>query len=354
MNGRSTPSCPRADVATFGDLVEALRAASRTANEPASADARTGEASRILVQPHDDPDHDAVAAAFGLSRLLSISGFVPRIVHRGRIRSHSLLAMIEELDIALERVHDARDGAVFDEPLIILDGSPRHSNAVPLSRHLIAVIDHHPNPGRLDCPFVDLRTSYGACATIVADYWHESGRLPDRATATALLMGIQMDTDFLSRRVSPADLEAHGRLFFRADWEFGTRVVKASLAVEDLPALRLALDNALIEGGLFLTIVPLDCSQELISIMADFFLRLKEIAMTVIVESGGGRYHVSVRSKYPELSAADVVRGALAGIGRGGGHDHMAGGVIEPAAYPGEEILLRRFVEAAEAAQENQ
>jgi nanoRNase/pAp phosphatase (c-di-AMP/oligoRNAs hydrolase) len=262
--------------------------------------------------------------------------------------------MIDELDIPLERVHDARGDAVFDDPLVVLDGSPRHSNALPLSHRLVAVIDHHPNPGQLDCPFVDVRTSCGACSTIIADYWKDSGRLPDRATATALLMGIQMDTDFLSRRVSPADLDAHGRLFFRADWEFGTRVVKASLAVQDLPAIRLALDNALIEGGLFLTIVPLDCTQELISIMADFFLRLKEIAMTVIVESGGGRYHVSVRSKYPELSAADVVRGALAGIGRGGGHDHMAGGVIEPAAYPGEEELLRRFVEAAEAAQENQ
>ncbi|MFA6505895.1 MAG: DHHA1 domain-containing protein [Treponemataceae bacterium] len=309
---------------------------------------------RVLVQPHDDPDHDAVASAFGLARLLSRSGFAPHIRHRGRVRSHSLMAMVSELEIPLERVHCEGAEKIEDCPCIILDGSPTYSNAKPLGSPLLGVIDHHPNPGLIECPFVDNRVSYGACASIVSDYWKESGWEPDRACATALLMGIQMDTDFLSRRVSPADLDAHRRLFFNADWEFSTSVMKGSLSIDDLPALRLAAQEARIEGGIFFTVIPLDCTQEVISIMADFFLRLKEIALTVIVEAGGGRYHVSVRSKTSELSAAAIVRRALIGIGRGGGHDHMAGGVIEPGLYPGEESLLVRFVDAVEAAQENQ
>jgi len=308
----------------------------------------------VIVQPHDDPDHDAVSAAFGLSRLLARSGFQPRILHRGRVRSHSLLAMVSELGIPLERVSCEGHPDIFADPCVILDGSPGHSNAKPLSPRLVGVIDHHPNPGHLDCPFTDIRVSYGSCASIVSDYWAESGWEPDQATATALLMGIQMDTDFLSRRVSPADLDAHRRLFFAADWEFSTRVMKGSLSVNDLPALRFASERARIEGDIFFTEIPLDCTQEVISIIADFFLRLQEIALTVIVEAGGGRYHVSVRSKSPDLSASAVVRRAIAGIGRGGGHDHMAGGVIEPALYPGKDALLARFVEAAEAAQENQ
>ena len=308
----------------------------------------------VIVQPHDDPDHDAAAAAFGLSRLLKKSGFAPRILHRGRVRSHSLLAMVDAFDVPLERVRCDGTDEPLDAPCIILDGSPGHANALPLSPRLVGVIDHHPNPGSIDCPFVDIRVSYGACATIVSEYWLESAWEPDQATATSLLMGIQMDTDFLSRRVSPADLDAHRRLFFRADWEFSTRVMKGSLSVKDIPALALAAQGARVEGGIFFTVIPLDCTQELISIMADFFLRLKEILLAVIVEAGGGRYHISVRSKTQELSAAAIVRRAIVGIGRGGGHDHMAGGVIDPASYPGEDALFARFTEAVEIAQENQ
>jgi nanoRNase/pAp phosphatase (c-di-AMP/oligoRNAs hydrolase) len=308
----------------------------------------------VVIQPHDHPDHDAAAAAFGLSKLLSRFGFAPRLLHRGRVRSHSLNAMIAELAIPLERIREALPQGLEDAPCIIVDGSPANVNAHPITSRLVGVVDHHPNPGVLPYPFVDIRTSYGSCSTLIADYWLDAGLDPDRDTATALLMGIQMDTDFLSRRVSPADLEAHHRLFFRSDWEFGTRVVKASLSIADLPAFEYAVSHSRTRGPLFFTVLPMDCSQELISIMADFFLRLKEISVTVIVENGGGRAHVSVRSRAVDISAGAVVKHALAGIGEGGGHDHMAGGVIRSVACPNEKALFDRFVEAVETAQENQ
>jgi len=308
----------------------------------------------VIVQPHDFPDHDAVAAAYGLARLLGRYGFRPRILHRGRIRSHSLTAMVAQLSIPMERVRLELDAGLELCPCIIVDGSPNNANAHPLTRNLLGVVDHHANPGSLDCPFSDIRTSYGACATIIADYWVEAELFPDRDTATALLMGIQMDTDFLSRRVTPSDLDAHHRLFFRADWQFGTRVVKASLSLQDLKAFGLAISNYHHRGNLFFTVLPLEGTPELISIIADFFLRLREISVTVIVEAGGERHHVSVRSRLPDVSAAAVIRLALVGIGEGGGHDHMAGGFIYVPQFPDENSLFERFADAVEAAQENQ
>ncbi|AEJ20695.1 DHH family phosphoesterase [Gracilinema caldarium] len=308
----------------------------------------------ILVQPHDFPDHDAVASAFGLGQLLERLGLTVRLVHRGPIRSHSLKAMIRDLQIPLQRIDEILPTDIVNQPCIIVDGSPNNANAHPLTMNVIAVIDHHVNPGALDVPFVDIRTSYGACSSIITDYWQEAELIPDRRTATALLMGIQIDTDFLSRRVSPADLNAHHRLFFQADWQFGTQVVKASLSIQDLKAFHYASDHYFTSGNLFFTMLPTDCTQELISILADFFLRLREILVTVIVEAGGDRYHVSVRSRAPDISAASVVRLALAGIGEGGGHDHMAGGIINTSVHIDEQALFRRFVKAMETAQENQ
>lgn len=308
----------------------------------------------ILVQSHDFPDHDAVASAFGLGRLLERLGFKVRLVHRYPIRSHSLTAMVNQLHIPLERVDDVLPSTISNEPCIIIDGSPNNTNAIPLTANLIAVIDHHINPGELQAPFIDIRTSYGACSSIIADYWEEADLIPDRDTATALLMGIQIDTDFLSRRVSPADLDAHHRLFFHADWQFGTQMVKASLSISDLKAFNHATNHYHTQDNLFFTLLPMDCSQELISILADFFLRLREIMVTVIVEAGGDRYHVSVRSRSPDISAGTVIKLALAGIGEGGGHDHMAGGFIHAAAPIDEMAIFRRFIKAIETAQENQ
>ncbi len=312
-----------------------------------------GAEKTLIIQPHDNPDHDAVAAAFALTKLLERRGFSPRIVHRGTIRSHSLQAMTAELSIPLELCDSQRAAEQETIPCVVIDASPNNTNATPLTDRLVAVVDHHPHPGDLSgLPFSDIRPQYGSCASIVAEYWQESGEEVDKATATALLMGIQMDTDFLSRRVSQADLEAHYRLFFRGDWEFGARIVKSALAIQDLPALKEVLGHARVRDGIFFSVVPFECTQEVLSIMADFFLRIKEARATVIVEAGGGEYHVSARSKLSSLSASELMKRALVGIGRGGGHDHMAGGIIDPALYPGEPALFERFVAAATDIQE--
>jgi nanoRNase/pAp phosphatase (c-di-AMP/oligoRNAs hydrolase) len=220
------------------------------------------------------------------------------------------------------------------------------ANARQITDNLFGVIDHHGNSGAPDCPFADIRTGYGACSSIIESYWHELALTPDRVTATALLMGIQMDTDFLSRRVHQADLDALHRIFFIADWEYGSRVVKTALSKKDLNSLQLAVANARIQEGLFFTVISEDTTQEVISIMADFFLRLREISITVLVENKGEIRPVSVRSQLPEVSAARVIKTALQDIGEGGGHDYMAGGLLFPSLEISDDDLFQRFLNA--------
>jgi nanoRNase/pAp phosphatase (c-di-AMP/oligoRNAs hydrolase) len=210
-------------------------------------------------------------------------------------------------------------------------------------------VDHHPKTGLPGCPFADIRTEYGSCAALAAGYWEEAGLTPDRDVATALLMGIEMDTDFLSRRVSKPDIDALHRLFFIGDWEFGTRVIKTSLSKKDIPAFEKAVANSRIHGELLFALIPLNTTQEVISILADFFLRFREILVTVIIENQGTSRHVSVRSRDTAVSAAALIRAALEDIGEGGGHDYMAGGLLNPSAAAGEDELFRRFTAALDA-----
>jgi nanoRNase/pAp phosphatase (c-di-AMP/oligoRNAs hydrolase) len=301
---------------------------------------------RVVIQTHDFPDHDAMASAFVLSLLLERFGFSPKLLYRGIIRSYSLWSMVSQLAIPVTRV----TGEVGEEwchvPCVVVDGNPTNANARQITDNLFGVIDHHGDSETPDCPFVDIRTDYGSCSSIIESYWHELALSPDRAAATALLMGIQMDTDFLSRRVHKADMDALHRIFFIADWEYGSRVVKTALSKTDLNSLQLAIENARIQDGIFFTVITEEITQEVISVLADFFMRLREISITILVENKGEIRPVSVRSRHPEVSAAGVIRAALKGIGEGGGHDYMAGGLLFPSFEISDDDLFLRFLNA--------
>jgi nanoRNase/pAp phosphatase (c-di-AMP/oligoRNAs hydrolase) len=307
----------------------------------------------VVIQTHDFPDHDAAASAFGLARLLEKQGIEARLYYRGIINSFSLRTMIRKLEIPLYRALDMAEDS-RSAPCIVVDGNTTNTNARPVTDYLFGVVDHHANAGVPDCPFTDIRTDCGSCAAIIADYWKEAGLAPDHNTATALLMGIEMDTDFLSRRVTRSDIDALHRLFFTGDWELSSRVVKTSLSTKNLPAFEKAVGNARIKGKLLFSLIPLETSQEVISILADFFLRCRETFVTVVIETEGAARHISVRSRDPGISAAFIIREALKDIGEGGGHDYMAGGVINPAVNISEEELFLRFAGAMEKFQEYQ
>lgn len=297
---------------------------------------------KLAIQTHDFPDHDALASAWALSRLLSRIGYRVPVIYRGKIQSHALMAMVKELDIQLFEVQIDKEDQWQDWQIILVDGSPNKSNAQPIGREVFGVIDHHPQPGNLDCPWVEIRSSYGSCSSIVADLWQEAGIELDQKTATALLMGIQMDTDFLSRGVSPMDLAAFHRIFFIADWQFGTRTLKTSLAIDDLDKIEMAISRCKLRPPLLFTEIPVNCRPELISVLADFFLRLKEVLVSVIIEAGGDQYRISIRSRDEKFCANDLIGYMVQGVGKGGGHEHMAGGAILPHHYPRADYLYKR------------
>ncbi len=226
---------------------------------------------------------------------------------------------------------------------IVVDGSPANGTVARIAGELVAVIDHHPASSSPACPFVDVRTEAGSCSSIIWSYWKERGEEPDARAATALLAGIQLDTDFLSRRVSPLDLEAHHALFFAGDRDLAREVVRTTLSVAQLPHIGDALSNCRVRGDVLVCEVGRDCGSELLSVLADFLLRLREIAFVAVVEARGPEYRLSARTRDTRVDAGEAIRLALDGIGEGGGHRHMAGGIIEPGAYPGGEGLLERI-----------
>ncbi len=298
---------------------------------------------RVVVQTHDYPDIDAIASAWGLVGILELRGFTVACAYRGELRSRSLLRLLEALSISIvpaAQVEGARQ-------VIVVDGSPGNGNVDLGGSTLVGVVDHHCLGGALTAPFVDIRPELAACSTIIHQYWREEGRVPSRNVATALLAGIQSDTDFLSRKATDADFEAYAALFKAGDWELASRVVRTTLDLRELHLVIEALGKAEVRNGLFFAMIAGPCGQEALAVLAEFVLRAEDLEAAVVGERDAGGLHLSVRCKNSRLSAFSLVRAALEGIGTGGGHSHSAGGIVPAATNPGEDVVRSRFFTAA-------
>ena len=81
----------------------------------------------------------------------------------------------------------------------------------------VAAIDHHEFVGNMGYRFMDIRPEVGSCSAIIADWFFENDMEPPRIVATALLYGILMDTDNLTRGASDFDINMFYRLYKLSD-----------------------------------------------------------------------------------------------------------------------------------------
>ncbi|MFW6362832.1 MAG: DHH family phosphoesterase [Spirochaeta sp.] len=302
----------------------------------------------VLIQAHDFPDHDAVATAFALGRLLETRGIQATLCYGGDIQSDSLREAIERLGIEIYSNYELkqRQPELSEAQIIIVDGFVGNSNISGITGSVVAVVDHHEPPDTPDLPAFDIRPGYGSCSTILYEYYHDEDVVVSREVATALLLGIMMDTAFMTRGVSPIDLEAFTFLFFRGDWQDASRMLKNSLSFNDLGVFREAINEVLVADDFAYIPIKKECTPEVMALVADFFLNIREIHFVVVLQQDREDYRLSVRSEDSKSPAGKVIRAALEGIGSGGGHIHMGGGIIPHDLFPGEQGLRLRFLEA--------
>lgn len=232
------------------------------------------------------------------------------------------------------------------DPVVIVDGCKGSRNVTDLPGDELAVIDHHEVQSPDNVPFVDIRPDMGACATIIHGYWDETGEEIPVSVATALMIGINMDTALLTRQVSRADIEACADLYTHADIRLESSILRNSLQAKDLAYYRHALENVQITDGVAFCWFPDGCNQNLLGILGDFFISLEEAEFVALCARNTDVINVSARSQKEGWNASQIVQAALSGIGFGGGHGDMAGGIIRELDGIDGPILHARFLRA--------
>ncbi len=302
----------------------------------------------VYVQAHDFPDHDAIGSGYALQQLLTARGYTASLCYGGRIDSHSLLDSMDQLGV--DPIHVKSLPRVANGQRVLVDGFSGSSLMTELDHAPVrAVVDHHRPPAPPETEFSDIRPEYGSCSTIIFEYYKEAGVPFGRRVATALLMGIMMDTAFMTRAVQEVDMNAFSELFFLADWQSGSRLLKNSLSLSDLTVYREAFERAEVSGEFCFIPLSHACTPELSALIADFFLTFREIRFVAVLVPDRDGHRIQVRSENNHLPADSVIRMAMQGIGTGGGHVHMGGGTVPADQYPGANEIRRRFESAITA-----
>lgn len=231
--------------------------------------------------------------------------------------------MTELLGITVSEV-SAGDVAGFRR-FITVDMQPT-SLVEPPAR--AAVIDHHPPEAGYAAEYADVRSEFGATASMMTEYLRAAdAELLDPSLATALLYGIKTDTDSLMRGVSPADVEAYAFLQARADLTLLRRIERPSLPVDAARRLGEALAGLEVGAGLVLAhagALPSEWAH-LPAEIADLCLGVEGTVLAAATAVLDGELVFTLRySGRDEEGAGAVARHIAAAGGKGGGHCAMA------------------------------
>lgn len=282
----------------------------------------------VYIQTHNFPDADAIGSAFGLQHLLKLNNISSTICYKGKIDRSYMCNLLESLNITLVNIADIPDMLPTDE-IILVDSQKGNSNILDFPGDEIICIDHH--PVFEDAPYLyrDIRPDMGACASIIASYFYESGCEMPQDVATAILYGIKMDTANLTRHVADLDLDMFYNIFHKADLDIIRSLDMSTLQFNDLSAYAHAINSIQVYDDISFTNTGIDCPEALIANISDFMLSLSEVSLSIVYSLRKEGVKLSIRSDTSAYDAGLIINHALKGIGNGGGHSYMAGGFVE-------------------------
>jgi nanoRNase/pAp phosphatase (c-di-AMP/oligoRNAs hydrolase) len=283
---------------------------------------------RVVIQAHDFPDHDAVSAAYGLSTILQSMGMKTLIVYNGNIDRISLSNLIDWLAIPI--VHCSKADLTLNDKIITVDGCIGEKNVTDMPGDEIAVIDHHTVIPPDDLWYCDIRPHYGATATIIYEYFQLLGIEIPQDVATALLVGLNIDTANLTRGFCNADLEAFLAFNQLGDLDLVNKICRNSLIENELTSFNHAFDGVTSKDGVAMVLLKEPCAKNLLGVMADFLLSVNEYDIVIVAMHFNKGIQLSLRSECPKVNVGKLLRETLnqQQRGFGGGHAHMAGGLI--------------------------
>ncbi len=284
----------------------------------------------LSIIVHNNPDPDSLASAMGLKVLLKKKGCKKvRIYYDGLVGRAENQAMIRILKIPLSRTKNMT--FVKGRQFILVDCQPYTGNVtLPKGEVPVAAIDHHPLSRKTSrAPYQDIRPDYGACSTIIYEYYNILGIPFPRDVATALFHAISSETQSLGREGSQADEKAYLDLLPQISFSQLSKIQFPAISKEFIYHLSDVLVNTFYYKNFIGVILDQLPYPDFVAEMADFLLRIKNITWSVCLGTYGNLLYISVRTTNVDANASRVIKKIIPKYGTAGGHDMIAGAQVK-------------------------
>jgi nanoRNase/pAp phosphatase (c-di-AMP/oligoRNAs hydrolase) len=288
-----------------------------------------GDADRIVILSHNDPDPDVIASAVALRFLLAETlGVESRITYKGIIGRAENRALERYLGHPLQPLTDS--DLRRPVPIALVDTQPGAGNNALLPGLRVAiVIDHHPRrDASAAALFADVRPDIGATSTMLTEYLQAAGLELAPQLATALFYGIKTDTLGLSRGAGPADAAAYSYLQPKIDVRALGEIEHAQVPAGYFRSFDAALRAVRVHNGIVTAYLgPMDYP-DLAAEMADILSRLQQSKWVICMGVLQGVLFLAVRTRSLEAGAGHLVQAIVGRDGTAGGHGPSAGGQV--------------------------
>lgn len=281
---------------------------------------------KICIQCHNNPDSDALASAYCVSRYLEKNNVRADIVYGGKdiIKKSDAKMLIKECGINISHT-DAVEGY---DLLLLIDCQKGNGNVFDFNAEKTAIIDHHIRVVGEDDLY--LIKNYQSCSTIVWELLCEENFEIDYSMSVALLYGLYTDTSSYKDLYSQNDSDMRKALY--SNQPLFERLTKSSMTdAEVLIAGDALLHHYLDIERKFAIVEALKCDQTVLGYIGDIVICIDVVALSIAYCMTTGGYQISLRSSDETVKASDAAKFICDGIGSGGGHPSKAGGYISEA-----------------------
>jgi nanoRNase/pAp phosphatase (c-di-AMP/oligoRNAs hydrolase) len=283
-----------------------------------------------LVVTHDNPDPDSLASATGVLALfqhvlhrptaLAYGGIIGRAENRALVRACRI--PVQPLDQVRIREYST---------LVLVDSQPQTgNNSLPPDARIDLVIDHHPlrDETTSQARWVDVRSDFGASATIVASYLLQKQVPIDPLLATAFAYAIKSETQDLGVAANEHDREIYFHLFQKLDPHLLFEITHPKVSLEYFRILGDVTRKTLLYGNAAVTYIGNIPNPDLVAEMADMLMRLEGVDWTLCMGNYNGTLILSLRTNREGGGAGQMIQRLVRGLGQAGGHGLMAGGKV--------------------------
>ncbi|WP_458187555.1 DHH family phosphoesterase [Haladaptatus sp. NG-WS-4] len=280
----------------------------------------------LAVVCHDNPDPDCIASALALSVIAEESGVeVIELFYGGTVSHQQNRAFINLLHVSLEHT-ETFDVDDFDRVAFVDHATPSgHTELDSVVPDI--VIDHH-STETPSGDFVDLRTEYGATATILVEYLDELDIEVNVQLGSALLFALHRERIDFIREPTPKEYAAALHVCRQADLELLEELYGAAFSPSTVDAIGEAIRNRVQRGATLATLAGRTSERDSLAQAADFLLNVEGVNTVLVFGVVDSAVEMSARSIDPRVHAGNVLKEAFDDVGSAGGHADMAGAKI--------------------------